>query len=295
MNKITCPVCDYLVDAVGFPVKDYSVSGEIFEICTCPQCTFAFTQPQPEPSVIGKYYQTTDYVSHSDTKKGLVNRLYHIVRKKNTTDKLALINHFAKKFASLPASLLDVGCGTGYFLSVCRQGGWQVEGVEVSTVARQTAEQRVGQIVYSSLEALMSTGKLFDVITLWHVFEHLHDINASFLQLSQLLKPQGVLILALPNLASADALHYKELWAAYDVPRHLSHFNPTSLRRLVEKHNMTIEQILPMKMDAYYVSMLSEMLKNVKGGGHHKGLLHRLAIQSKGKKGRQLFKFNLYN
>ncbi|KAA6348888.1 Ubiquinone biosynthesis O-methyltransferase [termite gut metagenome] len=258
MNIKICPVCGNILDVDGLKVKDYSVSGEVFEICTCRHCTFSFTQPQPEPSAIGKYYQTEDYISHSDTKQGMVNRMYHLVRKKNTNDKLDLINRLAKK----PASLLDVGCGTGYFLSACRQKAWQTEGVEVSDVARKMAEQRTGQAIYPSLDALTATGKQFDVITLWHVFEHLHDINASFLQLSQLLQPQGTLIFALPNLCCADALHYREFWAAYDVPRHLSHFNPSSLRRLVEKHGMKIEQILPMKMDAYYISMLSEKLKN---------------------------------
>jgi 2-polyprenyl-3-methyl-5-hydroxy-6-metoxy-1,4-benzoquinol methylase len=218
---------------------------------------FAMTFPQPLPSEIGKYYQTVDYISHSDTTQGIVNKLYHLVRKKNTKDKLKLVN----RFSAHRTNLLDVGCGTGYFLSVCKKNGRSMEGVEVNEGARATAEARIGQPVYPSTDVLEASGKKFDVITLWHVFEHLHDIHASFAQLKRLLKPEGLLILALPNPTSADAAYYGEYWAAYDVPRHLSHFSPTAIKLLSEKYQMTPEAIVPMKFDAYYVSMLSEELK----------------------------------
>jgi 2-polyprenyl-3-methyl-5-hydroxy-6-metoxy-1,4-benzoquinol methylase len=218
---------------------------------------FAATRPQPDPEKIGLYYQTEEYVSHSETTKGIINKLYHIVRKKNTTDKLALVN----RFSTFRGDLLDVGCGAGYFLSVCQQDGWRIEGVELSDLARNTAEKRISRPVFPSTDALEATGKKFDVITLWHVFEHLYDVNASFVQLKRLLKPDGTLILALPNPVSADAAHYKTYWAAYDVPRHLSHFSPKALRLLAEKHQMTIKKVVPMKFDAFYVSMLSEGLQ----------------------------------
>ncbi|MDR2286733.1 MAG: class I SAM-dependent methyltransferase [Prevotellaceae bacterium] len=268
-KEIRCPVCGKVIDEPSFSCKDYSVSGEMFDIYTCLDCLFATTEPQPSPSEIGKYYQTTDYVSHSETTKGIVNKLYHLVRKKNTNDKLKLVN----RVLSRRADLLDVGCGTGYFLSACKKDGWHIEGVEVNEGARSTAESRTGQSIYSSTDALATSGKKFDVITLWHVFEHLHDIHASFVQLKRLLKPDGLLILALPNFASADAAYYREYWAAYDVPRHLSHFSPVSIGLLTEKYQMKIDRIVPMKFDAYYVSMLSEGLK---GRGKISALLHGL-------------------
>jgi 2-polyprenyl-3-methyl-5-hydroxy-6-metoxy-1,4-benzoquinol methylase len=218
---------------------------------------YGATRPQPDPKEIGKYYQTEEYVSHSETTKGLVNKLYHLVRKKNTKNKLKIVNRFSK----IKGDLLDVGCGTGYFLSVCRNNGWRIEGVELSDLAGSKAEERTGQPIFPSTDVLEETGKKFDVITLWHVFEHLYDINASFAQLKRLLKPDGTLILALPNPVGADARHYQEYWAAYDVPRHLSHFSPKAVRLLTENHQMTIQTIIPMKFDAYYVSMLSEGLQ----------------------------------
>jgi 2-polyprenyl-3-methyl-5-hydroxy-6-metoxy-1,4-benzoquinol methylase len=258
METFQCPVCGNSIDISSvLRCKDHSVSGEIFSIGICKECLYGFTFPQPDSKEIGKYYQTEEYISHSETNKGIINKLYHLVRKKNTRDKLTIVNRFSK----LKGDLLDVGCGTGYFLSVCRQNGWRIEGIELSDLARFKAEERAGKSVFPSTDVLEASGKKFDMITLWHVFEHLYDVNASFAQLKRLLKPDGTLILALPNPVGADARHYKEYWAAYDVPRHLSHFSPKAVGLLAENHQMTIQTIIPMKFDAYYVSMLSEGLQ----------------------------------
>jgi 2-polyprenyl-3-methyl-5-hydroxy-6-metoxy-1,4-benzoquinol methylase len=264
-----CPICGGTFNEPDIHCKDYRITGEMFDIYACPVCRFAMTFPEPSPAEIGKYYQTPDYVSHSETKQGIVNKLYHIVRKKNTRNKLNLIGRFHKG----SAELLDVGCGTGYFLSVCKKDGWRVEGVEVDEGARSIAETRTGQSVYSSIDDLMTSGKSYSVITLWHVFEHLHDIHGSFEKLTRLLNPSGLLIMALPNPTSPDAAYYREHWAAYDVPRHLSHFSPASVKKLSEKHHMQTDTLVPMKFDAYYVSILSEELK---GRGKISALLHGL-------------------
>jgi 2-polyprenyl-3-methyl-5-hydroxy-6-metoxy-1,4-benzoquinol methylase len=264
-----CPICGGMFEESAIRCTDYRVTSEIFEIRVCTDCLFGMTVPQPSPEDIGKYYQTPDYVSHSETKQGIVNKLYHLVRKRNTANKLGIISRYSKE----PSELLDVGCGTGYFLSVCKKEGWRVEGVEVDEGARSIAETRIGQSVYSSMDELAKVGRRYDIVTLWHVFEHLHDVNRSFETLMRLLKPSGVLILALPNPTSPDAAYYKEYWAAYDVPRHLSHFSPASVRELTEKHNVNIDAKLPMKFDAYYVSMMSEELKR---RGKISALIHGL-------------------
>ncbi|MDR0733907.1 MAG: class I SAM-dependent methyltransferase [Dysgonamonadaceae bacterium] len=256
-RKIQCPVCGETLNAPMFHCKDFRISGEMFGICKCPACLFGMTLPQPSPDEIGKYYQTPDYVSHSETKRGIVNKLYHLVQKTNTKNKIRLVERFLPK----GGKLLDVGCGAGYFLSVCKEGGMETEGVEVDAGARSKAESRVGRAIYPSLKAAEASGKQFDVITLWHVFEHLHDVRSSFAQLKSLLKPSGLLILALPNPLSADAVHYGKHWAAYDVPRHLSHFSPQSINTLAGNHSMKLKTYAPMKFDAYYVSILSEELK----------------------------------
>ncbi|MDR0560061.1 MAG: methyltransferase domain-containing protein [Prevotellaceae bacterium] len=265
MKEFTCPVCGASVGNALLQCKDMSVSNEIFDICLCNSCLFAFTFPQPKPENIGKYYNTEDYISHTDTRKGIVNKLYHIVRKRNIENKLHIVN----SLNTGSKNLADIGCGTGYFLDKCLKNAWNVEGAEPDGNARKIAETRINKAVFSSIDGLEKSGKKFDVITLWHVFEHLHDINASLQQLKQLIEPTGRLVLALPNHTSFDAEHYRAYWAGYDVPRHLSHFSPKSIQLLAEKHQLKLEKIIPMKYDAYYISMLSEGLK---GAGKIKSL-----------------------
>jgi 2-polyprenyl-3-methyl-5-hydroxy-6-metoxy-1,4-benzoquinol methylase len=266
-GKIQCPVCGTILNSPELQCRDYGTSGEVFDICRCPACLYAMTVPQPSPTEIGKYYQTSDYISHSETARGIVNKLYLTVRKTNTWNKIRLIN----RISPLRRNLLDVGCGTGYFLSACKKNGWDnVEGVEINDKARSTAETRTGQPIARSLDDMEATRKKFDLITLWHVFEHLHDVRKSFEQLKRLLTPTGLLIIALPNPFSADARYYGEYWAAYDVPRHLSHFSQHSINILAGQHSMQVLKLVPMKFDAYYISMLSEELK---GQGKIRALL----------------------
>ena len=261
MNAKQCPACGTQFESAAFRCKDYSVSGESFDIHVCGRCGFASTEPQPSPEVIGNYYASDAYVSHSDTRKGIVNKLYHLVRMKSVADKAGIVARLLPE----GGELADIGCGTGYFLAACARRGWRIEGAEPDDAARLLAEGRIGKPVFRSSVEAERAGRRFDVVTLWHVFEHLHDPNASIAQLKRLLKPGGVLILALPDRLSADAIHYGEHWAAYDVPRHLSHFTPVSLRLLAEKHGFKLEKTIPMKFDAYYVSMLSEGLKGAGG------------------------------
>jgi len=257
MDFFRCPVCNSTDGETIFQCIDHSVTGETFDIVRCKSCGYAQTFPQPDESTIGKYYETGNYISHSETRKGIVNKLYLLIRKFNVRKKVDLV----KQTAPNAESLLDVGCGTGFFLSHCKEQGWDVTGVEQSDIARKKAEERTDTSIYPSINEVIETGKTFDVITLWHVFEHLFDINKSFEQLKSMLNPHGVLILALPNPCSKDAKVYGKEWAAFDVPRHLSHFSPQSIRLLTEKHGMEIKKIIPMKFDACYVSMLSEQIR----------------------------------
>ena len=261
MNPFQCPICNATAGETIHRCVDHSVTGEEFDILRCKSCGYAQTFPQPNESTIGKYYETDAYISHSETHSGIVNKLYLLIRKFNVRKKLHLVEQMAHRHESL----LDVGCGTGFFLTQCKEKGWNVSGVEQNDKARKKAEERIDAPVYPSIDTISITGKTFDVITLWHVFEHLYDINRSFEQLKFLLNPHGILVLALPNPCSKDATIYGKDWAAFDVPRHLSHFSPQSIRLLAEKHAMKIKKIIPLKFDAYYISILSEQIRRKKG------------------------------
>lgn len=253
-----CPVCGSSNCSESMICRDYLVTNETFAIVKCSDCGFAFTQDFPSETEIGPYYDASEYVSHSDTNKGIINWLYHQARKISLQSKTKLIS----KFASLKnGTLLDIGCGTGYFLNAMRLKKWIVTGIEKSEPTRTFAHDKFGLNIQDSDYLYQIPAKVKDVITLWHVLEHLEKLNDVMDNLHRILKDDGVLFIALPNKASADANHYNENWAAYDVPRHLWHFSPNDFKLFAEKHNFDLIATKGMKFDPFYISMLSEKNK----------------------------------
>lgn len=239
-------------------VKDHSVSGEEFQLIQNKTYGFLETSPQPEAKRLSDYYKTEDYISHTDSKRNLFEKVYHLVRSISLKKKLKLIN----SFQSLEKNLLDVGCGTGDFLQVAQQNNWNISGIEPNEQARQIANRKTNNSVFNINDLGKFKNHSFDVITLWHVLEHLPNLEQQVLTLKTLLKVNGILIVAVPNHKSNDAKHYKNFWAAYDVPRHLWHFNQDSISKLFALQNMQVVKTKPMKFDAYYVSLLSEKYKS---------------------------------
>ncbi|MFD0964646.1 class I SAM-dependent methyltransferase [Pseudofulvibacter geojedonensis] len=248
-------------------VKDHSVSKELFELVYNSELDMLVTTPQPKSDQLASYYETEDYISHTDTKRNFFEKVYHWVRSYSLNKKLSLVNSQLEKEtinSTKKASLLDVGCGTGDFLSTCLKDGWNVTGIEPNQSARTIANSKTKNKVFD-IDKLKDFEKhSFDVITLWHVLEHLPNLEEHISLFKSLLKENGVLIIAVPNFKSFDANYYQEFWAAYDVPRHLWHFSKKSIQLLFSKIDMNLKKSLPMKFDSYYVSMLSEKYKTGK-------------------------------
>ncbi|MEM5565657.1 class I SAM-dependent methyltransferase [Psychroserpens sp. AS72] len=246
-------------------VKDHSVSGEEFELVYNKEFDFLETHPQPSEDKLGAYYESEDYISHTDAKRNLFENLYHFIKGIALKRKLKLINSISETSVSLSTGekkLLDVGCGTGDFLKVAKDNNWNVSGIEPNENARAIANKKSDDSVFDVEHLLKFKPQSFDVITLWHVLEHLPKLESQIEIFESLLKPNGRLVIAVPNYKSYDANHYKNFWAAFDVPRHLWHFSQTSISRLVATKNMTVVKTEPMIFDAYYVSLLSEKYKN---------------------------------
>lgn len=263
INYSQCPCCGSNNIHQALSAQDYTVSKDIFEIWHCNDCSFRFTQNIPVMEEIGKYYQSNAYVSHSDTQEGLVNKMYHIVRNRTLQSKRKLIQFFTKKKSGV---LLDIGAGTGAFAHTMKVAGWDVTGLEPDVIARQNAFNKYQLHLQLPDELYGLSANCFDTITMWHVLEHVHDLHGYIDCFKKILKADGKLIIAVPNYTSKDAATYKEYWAAYDVPRHLYHFSPASMRQLMQQYGFVIESYKPMFFDSFYVSLLSEQYKN--GEGH---------------------------
>ena len=260
-----CPVCGKTEFCNKLVVEDKSVSHESFAIVQCAGCGFQFTNPRPDAAHIGAYYESAAYVSHNSGADGLLNRAYKLARFFTIRRKVGLLKRLSGQLDGA-GRVLDYGCGTGHFLAAAKAAGWLVAGLEPNAKARAEASQRVGQPVGEESLADFEPGS-FDVITLWHVLEHVHQLNETLTQLTALLKPTGTLLIAVPNVESFDAQHYRENWAAYDVPRHLYHFAPKTMTQLLKKHQLTLHETLPMPLDAYYTSLLSEQHRAERSGG----------------------------
>lgn len=250
-----CPLCGGEHLDHFLTCKDHYATGETFSILQCATCGFRMTQDFPVEGEIGRYYETPDYISHSDTRKGLMNRVYHWVRSYMLKSKARLVEKASGKQAG---RILDIGTGTAYFSHTMDLRGWQVDAVEKSPQARAFAKEHFGLEVKDDSQVGSYGPKVFDVITLWHVMEHVEKQNGEWEILHRQLKDDGTLVIAVPNCASADAERYGAFWAAYDVPRHLWHYTPHTMQQMAEKHGFTCCGRHPMPFDGFYVSMLSE-------------------------------------
>lgn len=271
-----CPVCGANSFKEVYKAPYFRGDNELFTITECENCQLWVTNPRPADDELGGYYETEDYISHTDKKEGLIDHLYHIVRSFALKKKVALINKVNQK----AGKLLDYGAGTGHFTSAAKRAGWQVTGVEPSEEARTVARESNGLEFYSPTSFDWGEGK-FDVITLFHVLEHLPDLQNHVEKFARALSPNGALIIAVPNHESMDSELYKENWAALDVPLHLYHFKKKNIRMLGQQHGLKLEEVKNMPFDSFYVSLLSEKIATGKNG-YLKAFLNGLKSNVKG-------------
>ena len=267
----TCPICGSKLCVPAFKVVDRSVSKEVFQLVDCAGCGFRVTNPRPTSSSIGRYYESENYISHTNTRATLTDRIYQWARARMLRNKHRLVSAYHPT-----GTVLDVGCGTGEFLGHLASTGYAAQGVEPSPLARQQAVSNHGLLVVGAL-ADIQTGRSFDIITLWHVLEHFHHPDEAIALLNKNLSTHGHLFIAVPDRNSWDASHFRSFWAAWDVPRHLSHFRQIDVEKLLLNHGLRVVRKRSMWFDAPYVCMLSERYR---GRGSFSALVTGLLIGS---------------
>ena len=280
MEKIEqCPVCKQTAFKTLFECKDYVASGELFPIVTCNHCSLQFTETRPKEDEVGKYYQSNNYISHSGNDKselGITYKIYDWVRNFSIGSKLNIIKQFHSS-----GRLLDLGCGLGYFLSgVNKDNTFEAKGADVSSEAIKYVKKQFNLDVLPESELNTIAAASFDVITQWHVMEHVYRLDERMALLKRILKPNGTMFIAVPISNSLDAKYYKQFWDGYDVPRHLFHFTPKSFEYLMDKHGFQVVRNKAMLFDAPYISMRSEYHQKNRFGFIRGGVIGLVSIIS---------------
>jgi len=261
ITQSICPLCSSAKTSTYLICTDHLLTRERFDLYKCKECGFVFTLKYPDEQNIGKYYESDNYISHNDSSKGILNIIYLQARSLMLKKKRKIIE---KATQLTRGRILDIGCGTGYFAATMKKGGWDVTGIEPNVKARNFAAGHFALDVISPDDVSELPAGIFDCITLWHVLEHFHDPFSYAAEIKRLLRPEGLILCALPNCSSFDASNYGEYWAAYDVPRHLWHFTPETFRLFAEKMGFNIIGIRPLPLDVFYISILSEKNKGTK-------------------------------
>lgn len=273
-----CPWCGSDKAQIKLWLKDEFLTREEFHLCECLSCGLLYTMPRPSKDIIGNYYKSEEYYSHQENKKGFIPKIYETVKKVNLKHKYKLATSGTRK-----GKLLDIGCGVGDFIHTAEKNGWKCIGVEPSEEAKTIARKRIRANIITSEELEQIPEASFDLITMWHVLEHVDNLKWQIEQLQRLIKPQGRIMIAVPNYKSYDAQFYKELWAAYDVPRHLCHFDKNTLTKIFKSKGLELKKTEKLIWDAYYISYMSEQYK------HHslplvKGIVRGLISNFKARK-----------
>lgn len=257
VELLKCPVCASKKISLFLETEDYFFTNEKFSLSQCDSCNFVFTNPIPQQDEIGKYYETEIYLSHDSTNKGIIGSIYNKVRQINLKKKYSIVSKYKST-----GSILDIGCGTGELLNYFEKEKWQTLGIEPNEGAREFAKANYNISVKEESELNRLDSKSHDVISMWHVLEHVYNLNDRMNSVVRILKEDGVAIIALPMVDSPDSIKFKKYWAGLDVPRHLYHFSAKTFELLAKKHKLKVIGKYPMKFDSLYVSWLSNKALN---------------------------------
>ena len=230
-------------------VVDHFLTKETFTIKKTLIKGLLKTHPAPSKNKIQLYYRSDKYISHNSTTPGVFFFIYRVIRSFNFWFKYKFVG---KK--ELFSKTLDFGSGDQYFMEQLQRRNHNVFGID--PLKSNISKQVYGSVFDESLDS-----KNFSCITAWHSLEHVHDLENTITRFHKILDDNGTVIVAVPNYRSFDARLYKSFWAAYDVPRHLWHFDKKSIKKVFSNNGFSFIKSAPLLFDSYYVSLLSERYK----------------------------------
>jgi len=255
-NCLICGGTDHSPFLTGYDRFDPEKKRK-FSLVRCNRCNFIFLNPRPDSTSIQKFYSHQDYhpfLNLNAPSKDLISKIYLLIRPYSIRWKRKKI-HRAKGIGSI----LDVGCGTGEFLFEMKRWKWEVVGIEADERGLQYARDTLGLKVFKDPEWNFPR-ESFDVVTFWHTLEHIHDLRGTLERIVPLLKREGLLLIAVPNISSLDFKIYKRDWVALDLPRHLYHFEPNSLKALCRSLGLEVFKYHQIPLDTFYNCLMSERL-----------------------------------
>lgn len=259
-----CPLCGAIETVPYATCSDHASSRLQYLLLRCPACGVVFTDNHPEEDEMEQFETLDSQIRRADSPEGITERLYRHVRRRMLRRKAGLVVRQSYRDSG---TLLNYGAKRGFFSDHMERKGWKVTSVDRHHENRQFSLEHFHHRMSGMQEMSDFTPETFDVITLWHVFEHENEPERLLDTFHRILRPGGILVMSCPNICSTDAMHYGPYWAAYDVPRHLWHFNPVSLNRLVHRHGFTLMHHEKMPYDCFYISIMSEQY-----------MMHRLAF-----------------
>jgi 2-polyprenyl-3-methyl-5-hydroxy-6-metoxy-1,4-benzoquinol methylase len=261
----SCPLCKGVELVLCHKSTDSLVSGDLFSVYKCTSCDFHVTSPRPTSGSVGSYYNSASYVSHNDVAKGWIPKIYRVVRDIMIRHKLRIVGRYKEK-APGKNNMLDVGCGTGEFLLKSKKMGYNTTGFEPDINASETASNKGLSIITKEDRLNELSPNYFDVVTLWHVLEHMYHPKDKIEVLEKILSDNGIMIVAIPEYKSFDGGYYKQNWAGWDLPRHVYHYNESTLTRLMDELNFKLIGKHSLMFDSFYISLLSEKNLNTRLG-----------------------------
>jgi 2-polyprenyl-3-methyl-5-hydroxy-6-metoxy-1,4-benzoquinol methylase len=266
-----CPLCGSPKTRFAFSCPDHLVTGEEFPLHQCNDCQFLYSGRLPSEADAQKYYDSPSYTPHATDRKNLMMRTIGFCR---TFIRQPIKRTWVRKWSKKRmGTLIDIGSGTGEFAVFMQKSGWAVTCIEPNQDARNFCASQ-GLTVFDTDRVPTLPDHSFNVVTLWHVLEHVYDIHGTMQTIRRLLQPDGTAFIALPNYSSKEASWYGRMWTGYEMPRHPSHFSPATFAHLASMYDMEIVALRPFVLDAFYLSILSEQHRK---GWFISALFHGLA------------------